>query len=118
MCIRDSWDIHLRTDRPVAGNIRYVGIRSHDIRAAGGHSHDAMTKDSDKQQEQENCFTMELLDMVESPFEYKYHMKAAGRNAKEAIWWKAYKDLNPDAAPESFPRKMYLPKEKLLLMKE
>ena len=99
-----DWDIKLKTSCPVAENIRYVGIRSHDIRVAYINN--------------ENSFLMELLDVVESPFEYKYHMKAAGSNATEAIWWKAYKDLNTEATPESFPRKMQLPKEKLLLLAE
>ena len=98
-----DWDIRLQTSCPVEEDIRYVGIRSHDLRIGN----DA----------QENSFCMELLDVVESPFEYKYHMKAAGSSAAEAIWWKAYKDLDMEAAPESFPRKMQLPKEKLLLLK-
>jgi len=98
-----DWDIKLKTKQGVSEDIKYVGIRSHDIRVGG---------------EAENCFEMELLDVVESPFEYKYHMKAAGSNARETIWWKAYKDLTLDAAPENFPRKMMLPKDKLLLLKK
>lgn len=108
-----DWDMKLKTKCPVGEDIRYVGIRSHDIRIGNEGSIPEQRVD-----EEENCFCMELLDIVESPFEYKYHMKAAGSEAKESIWWKAYKDLNVEAAPESFPRRMYLPKEKLLLLKE
>lgn len=100
-----DWDILLRTQQEVREDIQYVGIRSHDIRIGA----ETATEN--------NSFFMELLDVVESPFEYKYHMKAAGSNAIEAIWWKAYKDLTLDAAPESFPRNMVLPEEKLLLLK-
>ncbi len=103
-----DWDIHLTTAVPVAEDIHYVGIRSHDIRVA----------DIENNENGENIYQMELLDLVESPFEYKYHMKATSKNAKEAIWWKTYKDLNPNATPESFPQKIQLPKEKLLLLKE
>ncbi len=99
-----DWDIRLQTNCPVDTQIRYVGIRSHDIRLG----EDGM----------ENSFYMELLDVVESPFEYKYHMKAQGSDATEPIWWKAYKDLTPDAEARSFPRKMQIPKEKLLLLRE
>lgn len=99
-----DWDISLITPYPVGEDIRYVGIRSHDIRI--------------REREEENSFRMELLDVVESPFEYKYHMRAEGSNGREAIWWKAYKDLREDASPESFPRLMQLPKDKLLLLKE
>lgn len=99
-----DWDIKLITEQPAADEIRYVGIRSHDIRMG--------------EEQTENTFRMELMDVVESPFEYKYHMKAEGSKAREAIWWKAYKDLNVDAAPESFPRDMHLPKEKLLLLNQ
>lgn len=123
-----DWDIRLKTEKPVTEEIRYVGIRSHDIKVG---EQDAVAEsrgmelalreenslEPDERKDRENCFAMELLDVVESPFEYKYHMKAAGSNATEAIWWKAYKDLELDAAPESFPRSMVLPKGKLLLLK-
>ncbi len=107
-----EWDITLKTSRPVTEDIRYVGLRSHDIR----------TVSEDEEQNQgtpgENVFQMELLDVVESPFEYKYHMRAAGSSAAESIWWKTYKNLDKHAVPESFPRKLQIPKEKLLLLRE
>lgn len=105
-----DWDIHLKTDKEVSDNIRYVGIRSHDIILAD--------KKEENMSPAENRFSMELLDVVESPFEYKYHVKASGRNPVEAIWCKTYKDLDRNATPESFPRNIRIPKEKLLLLEE
>lgn len=121
-----DWDITLRTAVPVGEDIRYVGLCSHDIRlatqetlsvGASENGSPGMSKEEGRVPG-ENIFRMELLDIVESPFEYKYHMKAEGSNATEAIWWKAYKELTTSASPESFPRNMYLPKEKLLLLRE
>ncbi len=110
-----DWDIRLTTALPVADDIQYVGIRSHDIRDVGISSCEIRAgaeRDGSK-----NTFLMELMDMVDSPFEYRYHMRAAGSKAREPIWWKAYKDLSDRTAAESFPRNMQLPQEKLLLLK-
>lgn len=121
-----DWDITLKTALPVTEDIRYVGLRSHDIRVAedchqagtdSGNMLEAGWKEWTGDQG-ENVFFMELLDVVESPFEYKYHIKAQGSGATEPIWWKTYKNLDRHAVPESFPRKLHIPKEKLLLLRE
>lgn len=98
-----GWGISLKTEVPVGDDIRYVGLRAHDLRGA--------------EQAEENAYQMQLFDMVESPFEYKYHMKKLDFMSGEHIWWKTYKDLGPDCREEMFPRYICFPKEKLLLLK-
>ena len=118
-----DWDLPLTTAEPVDGDIRYVGIRAHDIRLGSigicreeEHFDDRKEERRKEERRKENIIRMELLDVVDSPFEYLYHIRAAGSSAKAPIWWKAYKDLNVNASPESFPRDMHIPKEKLLLL--
>jgi len=97
-----DWDIVLRTAQPVEDGICYVGIRSHDLRISDI--------------EGENVFQMELLDMIESPFEFKYHIKKVASNARDSIWWKEYKALESEPEPAKFPCNLTIPKEKLLLL--
>ncbi|MFP3156319.1 ATP-binding cassette domain-containing protein [Lachnospiraceae bacterium ZAX-1] len=97
-----DWSLTLRTNRPVADNIRYVGLRAHDL---------CIGKSGD-----ENVFEMKLEDVVESPFEYKYHICTVNTASKESIWWKTYKNLELDKTIQKFPCYVRLPKEKLLLL--
>ena len=119
-----DWDITLKTARPVTEDIRYVGLRSHDIRAAEPGNRVRNSEEVSEREERmagsnsENVFQMELLDLVESPFEYKYHVRAQGSGARSPIWWKTYKNLDQGEAPERFPQKLRIPGEKLLLLRE
>lgn len=99
-----DWDLRLRTSRPVREQECYLGIRSHDICIPD--------RDGD------NVFEMQLSDIIESPFEYKYHVSAVQAKPKAALWWKTYKNLESASRAVEFPCKLKIPKEKLLLLTE
>lgn len=99
-----EWNVNLMTNVPVTDNIRYIGIRSHDLRVG--------------KPREVNSFYMELRKEDLAPFEYKYGLTPYENKAKENIWWKEYKTLEDKEEKRQFPCWITLPPHKLLLLTE
>lgn len=98
-----DWNIHLKTLQKVSDDITHIGLRSHDIRPG--------------KTGEENTFLMVLSAEEESPFENKYYIQPENSHSVKSIWWKQYKDLQPETTKQTFPCYLTLPKENLLLLK-
>ncbi len=100
-----DWKLDLYTDGKVPEDVRYVGIRAHNIRA-------------DNEGSTENRIPVDLLEVSEGPHEYK--LLLANRLDEErqgSFWWIVNKqewNQKWDSSPSRF---IHLPKDKILLLK-
>lgn len=94
-----DWGINLCTKEKVTDNIRYVGIRAHDLQIA---------KDSSE----ENAIPCNLLRIVDSPFEKNLII---GTGIYE-LWWKVSKAYFTCSLNETIPKYIRLPKDVLMLL--
>ena len=99
----EDWQMRLRTGQPVEDKIRYIGIRAHDL--------------EEVEIEGENTFLMELAGQTMAPFEKVYHLKMKDKkDVTKDLWWKKESRIEPEEREEIFPKKIKLPKERLLLL--
>ena len=98
-----DWDMELVTPVPVTDDIKYVGIRAHDLLEADENG--------------ENAFAVELNSTISAPFEVIKLVKRKGSNSSKDIWWKLPKNDIVDERVSVLPDYLSLPKEKLILLK-
>lgn len=93
-----DWGLILHTETKVAEDVRYIGIRAHDIRPAAAG--------------EENSFPLTKYRMVESPFE----KNLICQSGQGEIWWKLSNDRWNTSLNKEFLAYLSLPKEALLLL--
>lgn len=101
-----DWNISLRTDRQVEDDIRYVGIRAHNIRRALGP-------------EEENLLKIGISGIYERPFEnivILYNGEYSPEDGR--LWWIMPKQDWMEICREGKPGYISLPKEHILLLKD
>lgn len=98
-----DWDLELETSEAVSEDIKYVGIRAHELRKA---------ESNDK-----NSFAFRVQSAISAPFELVYMLKKQDSNAQSNIWWKTAKHNITDSIDVVLPDYLCLPKDKLLLLK-
>ncbi|MDD3795318.1 MAG: ATP-binding cassette domain-containing protein [Lachnospiraceae bacterium] len=97
-----DWNLTLRTGLPVSDTLRYIGIRAHDIEAAG--------------QAGANTLPCHISSVTEAPFETIY--MAACQEREQVLWWKQAKNRMGPSAMAQIPEYLYLPPERLLQLEE
>lgn len=104
-----DWDVRLRTAIPIGPQIRYVGIRAHNILPS-------IIPDN------ENTIPVICTGLSELPFEYEYLLKNKWNEKGKELWWKVNKGQvnkgqgNTLHTTESTPDYVTLPKEALMLL--
>ena len=94
-----EWGIILNTSEKVPDNIKYLGIRAHDIRIA-------------RDEKEENAAPCKLIRMVETPFEKNLICES---NSKE-IWWKVSNAYWTTNLENNIPSYITFPKDSLMLL--
>lgn len=97
-----DWNIRLQTERPVEPDVRFVGIRAHNIRAC-------------KEAEALNSLPVTLAGFSEGPFENSLIMNCS---PKGRLWWILSKQEWREKLNERPPARIVLPAERLLLLKD
>lgn len=100
-----DWGIHLKTEEYVKEDIRYVGIRAHDICIGGEKTGD-------------NCLGVHMAGFSEGPFEDDLIFKIANKtDSNSRIWCKVSKKYWKNTLAPGIPRNIILPKEHIMLLK-
>lgn len=94
-----EWGVRLCTKNRVTENIRYIGIRAHDIQPA-------------KELAGENVVPCRPVRVIDSPFEKNIII----RTASYELWWKISKSYWNCILNETMPEYIQLPKEALMLL--
>lgn len=94
-----DWGLFLKTSKKVSGQINYVGIRAHDIRAALDDKVD-------------NTIPCMLLRVAESPFEKNIILESGSGE----LWWKISKAYWSNTLCKTMPEYVNLPKDALMLL--
>lgn len=97
-----EWGIRLKTTKEVREEVKYVGIRAHDI--------------TEGKEDDENTYLMKAKRVYQKPFEYKYGMYLVEGNSLEPIWWKTTKYIEHKNEKRQESRYISLPANKLLLL--
>ncbi len=80
-----SWNIHLKTAKPVRDSIKAIGIRAHYFNPDTPH----------------NRFPVSYIEEMEEPFEWIIQFQFAGADPdSEAVWWRLPKSKRPKDFPE------------------
>ena len=99
-----DWGIKLETDVFISDNIRYVGIRAHDLEPVW----DVREK---------NCLRVDVFSISELPFETQYYLRPESEsNSQNTICWYVSKHTLQLNERYSIPQYLRLPKNKLLLL--
>lgn len=100
-----DWKLDLHTDGKVEEDVRYVGIRAHNIRA-------------DDDDLEENKIPVALLKVSEGPHEYKLLLaNSTDEERRGSFWWIVNKQEWNRKWGGRQPEYICLPKEELLLLK-
>ena len=100
-----DWKLDLHTDRKVSGDVRYVGIRAHNIR-------------TDQEGSTENRIPVALLEVSEGPHEYKLLLtNSSNEERRGSFWWIVSKQEWSREWSNSQSKYIHLPKERILLLK-
>jgi molybdate transport system ATP-binding protein len=94
-----DWGMNLKTAAKVTENMKYIGIRAHDLRPATDNT-------------LENTLPCRLLRIAETPFELNIICKS---NSNE-LWWKVSKAYWHTSLYEKVPEYIRLPKESIMLL--
>lgn len=98
-----DWDLELQTAQFIADDIRYVGIRAHDLQPSGAA--------------EVNSFPIELSSTVAAPFEIVRLVRKQSSCSKQDIWWKVSKGNLTDHDSDTLPTHLRMPPQSLLLLK-
>lgn len=98
-----DWQLELQTAQPIADDIRYVGIRAHDLQPAAA--------------DDVNAFPITLASTVDAPFEIVRLVKKQGSSSDVEIWWKVSKGNLTDHNADLLPEYLRMPPQSLLLLK-
>ena len=99
-----DWEMKLKTAEKVENDHGFVGIRGHWICPG--------------EEKQENTFPCQMVEDMETTFEYQYLVKKVGAEEAESLWWMYPKSSFRDKTKEQFPDCLRLPPEHLMLLKE
>jgi molybdate transport system ATP-binding protein len=100
-----DWNLCLQTEQLVDDEVRYVGIRAHNIQPVYGKIG-------------ENTLPVALAGFSEGPFENSMLFHSLGCTQEEVkLWWSVSKQEWQHTLLESVPSRISLPKEHLLLLK-
>ena len=94
-----EWGVLLKTEEEVSDNIRYIGIRAHDIRLSNDKTI-------------ENSVPCNIIRITDSPFEKNLII---GSNSNE-LWWKISNSYWINTLNGKVPDYIRLPKEYLMLL--
>lgn len=95
-----DWDLELYVPG-ISSNIKYVGIRLHDVKIGG---------------EAENGIQCRVADVIENPFSYTIMLRPMGRETKIPLGIQLSKNLWNEIRAEELT--VHLPSEKILLLEE
>ncbi len=104
-----KWGIHLKTSIPILDEIKYVGIRAHDIE--WNSIEDNKKIETYELEKDSNTFVMKVRSYMEYPFESEYMLEAS----KQAIDTLFYKGIMTKKCISSMGV-VRIPSEKLLLL--
>lgn len=93
-----DWGLTLKTQDRITGDIKYIGIRAHDIRLVPKAC--------------ENTVPLNIASMLQSPFEVTCIAQTPG---DVQLWWKLARDER--VCPDTSGGFLFLPPEKLLLLR-
>lgn len=98
-----DWGIPLRTEQTVDPEASYVAIRGHWIQGTDT--------------EGENCIPLQVSEYVENTFEHQYLIRTPKMDADAVLWWMKPRESFQDHQEENLPGYLYLPPERLMLLK-
>lgn len=101
-----DWGIIFETAETVGDDITHMGIRAHHFKIAKSSTLAV------------NKFEIELLDILEAPFEIQYFVRKKGESNKQAIWWKTGKHAVNQKETMAGHQYLYIEPEDILLLKE
>lgn len=123
-----DWRISLELQQEISEEIQYIGIRAHDFVPVwnetldeGNHSQEKGNKNSN-----ENRLPVVVESIAKLPFEHKYFLRAAEKceeenkkaeNSRENVCWFVQRDQWEMLEERGLPAWLYLPEEKILLLK-
>ncbi len=94
-----AWNVSFTTSEPVSDDIRAVGLRAHYFNPSA----------------EMNSHEVELIRIVEEPFEFTLEFRYAGADPRaEGIWWRVAKDRKP----KDFPKKLGIAPVNVMLLRE
>lgn len=96
-----EWGLRLNLKKKVAEDVRFVGVRAHDLIPVWGN-------------EEENCLPVEIESIAELPFERRYFLNSPGGGK---ICWFVQRERWAELEEKEIPQYLEFPKEKLLLLK-
>jgi len=100
-----DWNLKLNTNQYIEDDIRYVGIRAHNI----------MPCYNDKEL---NSLPVSISGFSEGPFENNIIVNNTCESGNSKLWWIVSKQEWKNALNERVPEWLSLPKEHLLLLKD
>lgn len=100
-----DWKIRLMTGRYVDDDIRYVGIRAHNLKPC-------------EDNHAENVMPAVLSGFSEGPFENTIIMNSNEENEEGKLWWIVTKHDWNEVHQQRVPKRISFPKEHLLLLKD
>lgn len=98
-----DWGIPLEVNELVNDDIKYIGVRAHDILING---EDTLNK-----------FDFIIEDIIDAPFENQFVVKKSNYDKKSRIWWQGPKSPSTSIHTTNSTITLSFPKEKLLLLK-
>lgn len=100
-----DWGVRLKTDKMVEEEVKFVGIRAHDIRISESELTD-------------NTLEVDFVGYTEEPFENTLSFRNVKKGHKEnVIRWKISKDEWNNSIQENIPRYITLTAEHIILLK-
>ena len=99
-----DWGVTLFTAQEVSGDTAYAGIRAHYFRPA--------------EKTDENAFSVELTEVVESPFEMYVIFRVKGRRENQPMWWKLSKEEWYQKLEEKMPEYLKVEPGDVMVLKE
>ncbi|MDF2822227.1 MAG: transporter related protein [Clostridiales bacterium] len=99
-----DWSIILSTSTMVDENVKYVGIRAHDVRIATN-------------QMVENLIEVDYVGLSEGPFEDSVIFKSTKGTNECNIWYKRVKTNGDNITQGVIPKHIFFPREKIILLR-
>jgi len=113
-----DWNIILQTGKFVEEDIRYVGIRAHNIKPVRELKIEGQNE-APLVQAYENVIKINMVGFSEGPFENSIIIRNSECSSEEGkLWWIVPKQTWKEQLHEQLPSHFSLPKESLLLLRE
>ncbi|NLX86722.1 MAG: ATP-binding cassette domain-containing protein [Clostridiales bacterium] len=104
-----DWGIILQTANPITEDVRYIGIRAHDLKPVNAPKASAV-----------NVFRCVLVELVEGPFEVDIILSGSGERdipAENTLWCKVGKDEWKMRLEERVPQYLSVSPEDIMLLR-